>query len=206
MTLPLLLSIRFRKLWFLLTPKPWRSPFCRDNPFLAGHEFGEWTYGQLKVLSWKSGSKLRVGRYCSIGGGVTIILDGQHRLDWITTYPMRLFAGDSSPSCQVVSKGDVSIGNDVWIGDGATILSGVKIGNGAVIGARAVVAKDVPAYAVVVGNPARLVRMRFNQDQIAGLERIAWWNWPEKQVTEAIPKLCAGDTEAFIREYLPRSV
>jgi acetyltransferase-like isoleucine patch superfamily enzyme len=195
------LANRLRKLKFLLTPKPWRSPFCRDNPFLAEHEFGEWTYGQLRVLSWGTNSKLRVGRYCSIGGGVTIIVDGQHRLDWVTTYPMRLIAGKSSPLGQVVTKGDVVIGHDVWIGDGATILSGVKIGNGAVVGARTVITKDVPAYAVVAGNPARFIRMRFSEIQIASLEKIAWWNWSNERVKQAMSALCASRIDDFIREH-----
>jgi acetyltransferase-like isoleucine patch superfamily enzyme len=194
---------RLAKIRFLLTPKSLRSPFCKDNPFLSDHEFGEWTYGQLKVLSWGTNSKLRVGRYCSIGGGVTIIVDGQHRLDWVTTYPMRLVSATVNERDQVTSKGDVLIGHDVWIGDGATILSGVRIGNGAVIGARAVVASDVPAYSVAVGNPARVVRMRFSEPQIAALEKIAWWNWPNDRVKNLTTQLCSGRIEDFIHEHLP---
>lgn len=193
--------IRLRKLKFKLTPPRWRSPFCKDDPWLAKYEIGEWTYGQLRVLSWGTDSKFRVGRYCSIGGGVTIIVDGQHRLDWVTTYPMRLITGEASAPGQVVTKGNVEIGNDVWIGDGATILSGVKIGNGAVVGARAVVAKGVPAYTIVAGNPARLIRTRFSEGQVAALEKIAWWNWPDERVKQAMPALCASRVDDFIQEH-----
>ena len=103
-----------------------------------------------------------------------------------------------------VSKGDVVIGNDVWIGRGVVILSGVRVGNGAVIGAGAVVTKDVPPYAIVAGNPARIIRYRFSPEQIEELEQIAWWSWPDKEIERAIPLLLSSDIEAFLkfaREY-----
>jgi serine acetyltransferase len=101
----------------------------------------------------------------------------------------------------VASKEDVEIGNDVWIGDTATLLSGVRIGNGAVIGARSVVTKDVPPYAIVVGNPARIARLRFTPEQISALERIAWWNWPLHKIREAAPLLLSPSIEEFIARY-----
>ena len=111
---------------------------------------------------------------------------------------MSLIAGEAGPAGQVVTKGDVVIGNDVWIGDGATILSGVKIGNGEPSLARGPwFAKDVPAYGVVAGNPARFIRMRFSESQIAALEKIAWWNWPVERVREAIPLLCSSSNRRF---------
>ena len=86
----------------------------------------------------------------------------------------------------------------MWIGDGAVILSGVTIGNGAVIGARAVIAKDVPAYAIVVGNPAKVVRYRFEPAQIEALERLAWWNWSHEKITQAYPLLLSSDVDGLV--------
>jgi carbonic anhydrase/acetyltransferase-like protein (isoleucine patch superfamily) len=88
-----------------------------------------------------------------------------------------------------VTRGGVAIGNDVWIGSGAVVLSGVHIGDGAVIGAHAVVARDVPAYAVVAGNPAQALRMRFDDATIAALVEAAWWELPRNEVERLIPLL-----------------
>src|SRR5690606_28245456 len=89
------------------------------------------------------------------------------------------------------------IGNDVWIGYDALIMPGVKIGNGAIVAARAVVASDVPAYAVVGGNPARVLKRRFTDEDIATLESIAWWDWPVEKITRHLPRIVAGDVEAL---------
>ena len=90
------------------------------------------------------------------------------------------------------------IGHDVWVGQNAAILSGVTIGNGAVVAGFSVVTKDVPPYAIVGGNPARIIRYRFTPDQIAALLRIAWWDWPEAKVREMVTMLNGGDVQAFI--------
>ena len=97
------------------------------------------------------------------------------------------------------SKGDVVIGNDVWIAEGAVILSGVKIGDGAVIGSQAVVSKDVPPYAVVSGNPARLVKMRFDEDTIKMLLQIQWWNWPTEKIRQHLHLICSPKLDEFLR-------
>ena len=120
----------------------------------------------------EAGRHLTIGRYCSIADKVEILLGGGHRLDWATTYPFAAMAGlwpgvDASVDDQA-SRGDVTIGSDVWLGSGCLILSGVTIGHGAVIGAHAVVSRDVPPYAVVVGNPGRVVRSRFDPGLVAG--------------------------------------
>jgi len=196
------LTIKLRKLVFRFTPKRLRSPFSRDDPWLAKYDIGEWTYGHPKVLDWGSGARLKVGRFCSIAGNVTIIVDGEHHTDWVSAYPLprMLDEAKGAPGC-VVAKGDLIIGNDVWIGDGATILSGVRVGNGAVIGARSMVVKDVPAYSIVGGNPAGLIRMRFSPDQIAALEGIAWWDWPLPKIKEAMPLLMSKSVDEFIKKY-----
>jgi len=197
--------IRWRKLQFKLTPPRLRSPFCKDDPWLAKYDIGEWTYGRIKVLAWSPKAQLQIGRFCSLGSGTTIFLDhGEHSPSWVTTYPLRLAIPEVSSSASAVAgKRDVVIGNDVWVGDAATILSGARIGNGAVVGARSVVTKDVPAYAVAVGNPARVVRLRFTPEQISALEQIAWWNWPLAKIQDAAPLLMGHSIDGFIQKNRP---
>jgi acetyltransferase-like isoleucine patch superfamily enzyme len=149
---------------------------------------------------------LKVGSFCSIGGDVTIFLGGNHRVDWITTYPFSVFreCAKGIPG-HPHSKGDVVIGNDVWIGSGATVLSGLSIGDGAVIGACAVVTKNVPDYAIVGGNPGRVLKMRFSQKEIEILQKLRWWEWPDETIDRAMPILLSGNIdglETFAKQYL----
>lgn len=155
---------------------------------------GKYTYGHPHIINWEDGGKLKIGNYCSIAGGVTILLGGNHRLDWMTTYPFPAspdFKKDSSGITNYsVSKGDVIIGNDVALGQDTLILSGVKIGDGAVVGARAVVTKDIEPYAIVAGNPAKEIRKRFDQKTIDKLLKLKWWDWPEEKIRKNIYDLC----------------
>ena len=163
------------------------------------YAIGRGSYGGLSVIEFGEGAKLRVGAYCSIAAQVTVLLGGEHRTDWVTTYPFseldqRFAQIEGHPR----TKGDVEIGNDVWVGREALILSGVKIGDGAVVAARAVVTRDVPAYAIVAGQPAKMLRHRFPEDVVERLLRIAWWDWPPERVTVAIPHLLATDITGFL--------
>jgi acetyltransferase-like isoleucine patch superfamily enzyme len=140
-----------------------------------------------------------IGSFCSIADGVRIFVGGNHRTDWISTFPLRIvfdLPGRGEDGC-VSSKGDVVIGHDVWIGAGVTVLSGVHIGNGAVLGASAVVTSDVAAYTIVVGNPARKVRDRFSPEHIARLEAIRWWEWPVDRIIASVPTLCSPRVTEF---------
>ena len=176
------------------------SMFMRENPAYSAYEIGSWTYGTPTVLSWGEGAKLQIGRYCSFADGVTVLLGGEHRTDWITTFPFNvLFAEASHISGHPKTRGDVIIGNDVWIGREAFIISGIHIGDGAVIGARSVVTKNVAPYAIVAGNPAKVIRERFTSEQRDALLKIAWWNWPETQIRESIPALLSGKVDEFIQ-------
>ena len=142
---------------------------------------------------------MRIGKYCSIADGVRIFLGGEHRIDWVSTYPFSVFWQSASGfTGHPRVKGDVVIGNDVWIGRDALVLSGVKIGNGAVVGAGSVVTRNVPPYTVVAGNPARAVKERFSSAQCEALERIAWWNWNEEKIQQALPLLLSGNIDQFI--------
>ena len=160
--------------------------------YLSNVECGEYTYGVPKVVSFDTNARLKIGKFSSIAGDVLIILgNGTHHLDWMTLYPFPEFWKSAKYLAQrSTTDGDVSIGNDVWLCQGCTILSGVTIGDGAVVGARAVVTHDVPPYALAVGNPASVVRYRFDQDTIDRLMKIRWWDWPKDKIIEHISDLC----------------
>ena len=150
-------------------------------------ECGEFTYGIPIVHQWDDKTRLKVGKFCSIGGGVNILLGGEHHHEWLTTYPFDVLLDGG----QAKSKGDVIIGNDVWIGDFVTILSGVTIGDGAVIGAGAVVTKDVEPYVIVGGIPAKKIRSRT-------WIKCAWWDWPLEKIAHALPFLMTDDPIGLI--------
>lgn len=192
-----------RKLTRALGVGPKGPQFLRGLPDYARHDIGEWTYGEPRILFGNEGTRLKIGRYCSIADGVVIALGGEHRTDWVTTFPFPVVAPQAAAGIagHPRSKGDVVIGSDVWIGREALILSGVSVGDGAVIGARAVVARDVAPYEIVAGNPARHVRFRFEPEIIAGLRRVAWWNWPHGKVLAALPLLLSSDLNAFLEKH-----
>ena len=173
-----------------------------DNPEYAKYQVGKWSYGNPTIVSWDENTKLIVGNFCSIADGVTILLGGEHRTDWISTYPFNNFFSEARGTTgHPASKGDVIIGNDVWVGYGSLILSGVHIGNGAVIGARSVVTKNVEPYSIVAGHPSRHVRFRFPEPTIQALEAIAWWDLPLPEIKSAIHFLMSCDVHDFIDQY-----
>jgi virginiamycin A acetyltransferase len=175
------------------------SYFLRDDRRYRQYQIGNYTYGRPQILQWGEGTTLTIGRFCSISTGAQILLGGNHRMDWATTYPFpAFFAQHANIKGYAPSKGNVSIGNDVWIGFDAIVLSGVSVGDGAVIAAKAVCTKDVPPYAIVAGNPARIVRYRFDEDIIAALLKIRWWDWPIQDVHNAMPLLLQTDIGKFI--------
>lgn len=176
--------------------------FTNQNPYYAQYEIGDWTIGSPQTITYGDHTALKIGKFCSISDTATILLGGEHRPDWVTTYPFNpLFEGSEIYLGHPKSKGDVIIGHDVWIGRDAFILSGVTIGNGAVIGARSVVTKDVPPYAIVGGNPAKIIRYRFPQQIIDELQKIGWWNWDIHKIMEAWPLLLSSNIEGFIEKY-----
>lgn len=162
---------------------------------------GPYTYGRPKVRFPESGAKLSIGRYGSIADGVEILLGGNHELSWATTYPFpalpRLWPEAAAMTGHHTTRGDVAIGHDVWLGSQCMILSGVNIGHGAVVAARAVVTRDVPPYAIVAGNPARIVKRRFDEARIEQLLASRWWLRPEAEIRKLIPTLMSDRLEAL---------
>lgn len=172
---------------------------------------GRFTYGaeSLTIRHWGEGANLRIGRFCSIADGTTIFLGGNHRTDWATTYPFghlhcAEFGGEEIIG-HPATRGDVVIGDDVWIGAGATILSGITIGSGAVVGACAVVVRDVAPYAIVGGNPASLIAMRFDSEQVALLMQLRWWDLPPEQVRDLAAELCAPPSADGLRALIRKA-
>lgn len=166
---------------------------------------GKHTYidgDKIEINSWGIG-KLTIGSFCSIAKGLTVFLAGNHRIDWITTYPFDTFYNKWTTNLEKrsqnnIGKGDVIIGNDVWIGQGVTIMSGVTIGDGAVIGAKTVVTKDVPPYSLCVGNPGVIKKYRFTEEQREQLLKIKWWTWEDEKINEYKDLLCSRSIDKFI--------
>ena len=162
------------------------------------YDIGEGSYGGIEIYSFSESDDISIGKYCSIAKHVRVLLGGEHRTDWITTYPFPETQPTSGIAGHPRSKGKVVIGNDVWLGMGAMILSGVSIGDGAVVSAGALVASDVAPYSIVAGNPARTLRLRFSKDEINALLRIRWWDWPIEQIEKELPILCSSKIKEFI--------
>lgn len=148
------------------------------------------------------GDKLIIGKFCAIARGAKFIMNGaNHKLSGFSTYPFQIFGSGwetvmPAPE-DLPYKGDTIVGNDVWIGYDALIMPGVRIGNGAIIASRAVVVSDVPAYAVVGGNPAAVIKRRFDPAVIEKLEAIAWWNWPIETITASLHTIVSADVDAL---------
>jgi len=196
-----------------------RVMFVRNLPELpANVEIGEYTYYddpdgpeafRRNVLYHYEflGDRLVIGRFTAMAAGTKFIMNGgNHRLTGVSTYPFSIFAGWRGlweGELDFPSRGDTVVGNDVWIGYDALLMPGVRIGDGAVVAARSVVTSDVPPYAIVGGNPARVIRRRYDDTTVTKMLKIAWWDWPVDAITKAIPLISQTDVdalEAFRRE------
>ena len=146
-----------------------------------------------------NGDKLIIGKFCQIASGVDFIMNGaNHQMNAVSTFPFYIFNGwqqEPPPMSEMPLKGDTVVGNDVWIGQNATILPGVKVGDGAIIGANSTVGANVEPYTIVAGNTARLIRKRFDDELIAILEKVKWWDLPTAEINALIPVLSCSDLE-----------
>lgn len=135
--------------------------------------------------------KLIIGKFCQIASDVKFLMNGMfHLMSSFTTYPFMIFSEECKnrypKDSKYPFKGDTVIGNDVWIGYNATFMPGVMVDNGAIIGTNALVTKNVGPYEIWGGNPARLIRKRFSDDVIEGLQQVQWWNWDIKKIVENV--------------------
>lgn len=157
---------------------------------------------ERNVLYHDGNDRLIIGKFCAIATGVKFIMNGaNHKLDGISTYPFPIFGAgwetEMEKLIDLPSRGDTVVGNDVWLGYEATIMPGVQIGNGAIVAAKSVVVKDVPAYTIVGGNPAKPIKQRFSEEEVALLEAIAWWDWDLEKITRNLHLIMDGDIVAL---------
>jgi acetyltransferase-like isoleucine patch superfamily enzyme/SAM-dependent methyltransferase len=169
---------------------PWLKEIIHDNRIAIG----AYTYADNHVNFVLSNpeDRISIGKFCSIASNVTIFGGGERYTQRVTTYPLQFLFLQSETvlrNTDATIKGHTQIGSDVWIGQGATILSGITVGDGVIIGAEAVVTRDVPAYSIVVGNPAKIIRSRFNPETIQKLLQLQWWDWPIEKIVENVDLL-----------------
>lgn len=145
------------------------------------------------------GDRLVIGRFCALAQGVTFVMNGaNHAMSGFSTFPFNIFGhgweqGFDAKTWEAENRGDTTVGHDVWIGMEAMVMPGVTIGHGAIIAARAVVTHDVPPYAIVGGNPARTMRMRFDERTVERLLAVAWWDWPVEKISRNLDAIRGAD-------------
>lgn len=183
------------------------KPFVKASNIIVGDYtyFDDRRYGPDKFEEYNvlynydfAKVKLIIGKFCAIAAETRFIMTGDHKLDAISTYPFPIFGQGWESAFNVYNlpvKGDIVVGNDVWFGYDSLIKNGVTIGNGAIIATRAVVVKDVPAYSIVAGNPAKVVKMRFDDATIERLQKIAWWDWDIEKINCNLKLICNLDVD-----------
>ncbi|MEQ9104570.1 MAG: Vat family streptogramin A O-acetyltransferase [Rhodothermales bacterium] len=146
------------------------------------------------------GDKLIIGKFCALGRDVKFIMNGaNHKLDGFSTYPFFIFGNGWETATpqqgELPHKGDTVVGNDVWMGYESLVMPGVTIGDGAIIASRSVVTSDVPPFAIVGGNPAKVIRQRFSDTVIEALLELAWWDWDIEKVSRNLPAIVSADID-----------
>ena len=151
-----------------------------------------------------SRDNLIIGKFCQIAAGVEFVMnDANHKMNAVTTFPFYTLEGwemKIPDPAEMPFKGNTVIGNDVWIGQNAVILPGVHVGDGAIIGANSVVGSDVASYTIVIGNPAKVLRKRFDDELIGLLLKFKWWDKSIEEINALIPILTSSDLEKVREE------
>ena len=162
-------------------------------------DLGDYSYmnDEAEVHSFRSSQTVKIGKYCSIGR-CQFIIDGDHNTGYASTYPFKEFSFSEGAPENKNLKGMPVVGNDVWICDGAIIYGGVTIGDGAIVAGHAVVTKPVPPYAVVAGNPARIVKHRFEDNMVEAFVESRWWDLPHETICRELAPLM-DDPELFLK-------
>lgn len=150
-----------------------------------------------------SQDKLIIGKFCALARGIKFIMNGaNHKVSGFSTYPFYIFGNGWEKATpqdeELLYKGDTFVGNDVWIGYESIIMPGVTIGDGAIVAAKSVVVSDVPAYSIVGGNPAQVIKQRFDDGTVKSLLDIAWWDWDIKKISANLEKIVASDLDALL--------
>ncbi|WP_203711735.1 CatB-related O-acetyltransferase [Asanoa siamensis] len=155
------------------------------------------------VLYHYGPERLVIGKFCALGEGVRFIMNGaNHRMDGPSTFPFPIMGGSWAAHLDLVTglpgRGDTVVGNDVWFGYRTTVMPGVRVGDGAIVASGSVVVDDVPAYGIVGGNPARLIRRRFSDEDVARLLALAWWDWPTPHITAHLRTIMSGTVDDLV--------
>jgi chloramphenicol O-acetyltransferase type B len=175
--------------------------FTKDLLKDKRNNIGEYTYGTPTIIRAYNDCNLTIGKFCSIGNGVTFAFWGRHAIEDITTYPFEYLPGWPPVKSSPIKGEDIYIGNDVWIANNVLILQGAIIGDGAVLGANSVVGGKVSPYHIVVGNPAKSIRQRFSDEHVKKLLEMKWWDWPVTIIKKHLSIICSGEVDILYKKW-----
>jgi len=183
--------------------------FIGDYTYFDDRRHGPDKFEEYNVLYNYNFSKVKlvIGKFCALAAETRFIMTGDHKLDAISTFPFPIFGHGWESAFDVYDlpvKGDIIIGNDVWFGYDSLTMNGVTIGHGAIIGARSMVVKDVPPYSIVAGNPAKVVKQRFDDATIERLLQIAWWDWNIEKINKNLDVICHLDIDRLEKASLEK--
>ncbi|MET0133708.1 MAG: CatB-related O-acetyltransferase [Kibdelosporangium sp.] len=180
-----------------------KSPLIEVGEYSYYDDPGEPTAFETRNVLYHYGpDKLVIGKFCALAEGVRFIMNGaNHRMDGPSTFPFPIIGGGWADNMDLLTglpvRGDTIVGHDVWLGYQVTVMPGARIGHGAIVAAGSVVTGDIPDYSIAGGNPATVIRTRYQQPDINRLLALAWWDWPIEHITEHIRVLMSGSIDAL---------